>query len=129
MRVTNADLAQYQGKVVLLDFWATWCGPCKMAMPGVQRISEKFAGRPVAVVGANCWEKSDPAAFMKSNGYTYELMLNADDLAKKYGVSGIPTFVILSPNGEQVYKSVGYDPNHEQEIARIIEEQLAKNKL
>jgi thiol-disulfide isomerase/thioredoxin len=129
LRVTNADLSQYEGKVVLLDFWATWCGPCKMAMPGVQRISQQFAGRPVAVVGANCWERSDPEAYMRSNGYTYELMLQADDLAKKYGVKGIPTFVILSPKGEQVYKAVGYDPSHEQEIARIIEEQLAKNNL
>ena len=124
-----AQLEQYRGKVVLLDFWATWCGPCKQAMPGVQRLHEKFAGRPVAIVGANCWENGDPAAYMAQNGYTYELMTNADELAKSFGVTGIPTFVVLDPDGELVHKSVGYSPSHEQEIAKIIEAQLAEHNL
>jgi thiol-disulfide isomerase/thioredoxin len=101
-------LADYKGKVVVLDFWATWCGPCKAAMPGVQAIHDKYKSKGVAVFGVNCWESADAAKYMKENKYTYGLLLKGDDVATKYGVSGIPTIYVIGADGKVVYQSTGF---------------------
>lgn len=98
-------------------------------MPGVQKIHEHFAGRPVHVMGVNCWEKGDPVAYMQKNGFTYGLVTGADALAASYGVKGIPTFVVLGVDGSVIHKSVGFDPGGEAKITSIIEEHLKKHGL
>jgi thiol-disulfide isomerase/thioredoxin len=122
-------LSSLRGKVVLLDFWATWCGPCKMAMPGVQKLHEKYKDRPVAVLGMNCWERNpnaDPADYMKQMKFTYPLLLKADEAATKYHVSGIPTFYLIDPDGKILlaFAGAGEDKTHQAEIA--IDQALAK---
>lgn len=103
------SLSQYRGKVVVLDFWATWCPPCRAAMPGIQKIHEKYKDKGVVVLGMNCWESGDAAAYMKENGITYGLILRADDAAKAYGVSGIPTLYVIGTDGKVIYHSVGFE--------------------
>jgi thiol-disulfide isomerase/thioredoxin len=119
-------LSDYAGKVVVMDFWATWCGPCQMAMPGIQAVHEKFRGKPVAVFGINCWESGDPEAMMKEKGFTYGLLLKGDAVAKDYGVAGIPTFYVISKDGRIAHVSVGYDPKGEEKLEEIIKAELAK---
>ena len=123
------DLADYRGKIVLMDFWATWCGPCKRAMPGVQALHEKFSGQDVAVLGINCWESEDgdPAAYMADQGYTYGLLLGADEVAEEYHVSGIPTFYLIGKDGTVIHREVGFAPDKEEKLAKIIEEHLKKS--
>jgi thiol-disulfide isomerase/thioredoxin len=125
----EVSLKSLRGKVVLLDFWATWCGPCKMAMPGVQKLHEKYKDRPVAVLGMNCWERNpnaDPADYMKQMKFTYPLLLKADEAATKYHVSGIPTFYLIDPDGKILlaFAGAGEDKTHQAEIA--IDQALAK---
>jgi thiol-disulfide isomerase/thioredoxin len=130
MSAADFKLENYRGSVVVMDFWATWCGPCKMAMPGVQKIHERFAGRPVRVFGMDCWERGgDPAAYMKSQGYTYGLVTGTDAIATGYGVTGIPHFVVIGVKGETLMTQVGYDPSNEERIGAVIEEHLKKNNL
>lgn len=57
--------AQYRGKILLLDFWATWCGPCLQTMPVLQKLHDKFKSRGVAILGVNVWEESNSAAYLK----------------------------------------------------------------
>jgi len=125
---TAVSLKSLRGKVVVLDFWATWCGPCKMAMPGIQKLHEKFEGKPVAVFGVNCWERGDPAAFMKESKYTYGLLLKGDDVAKEYRVSGIPTFYVIGPDGKIFHRASGFNPALEQTLGKIIQDALPKRK-
>lgn len=129
---SEVSLASLRGKVVVLDFWATWCGPCRRAMPGIQEVHEKFQGKPVAIIGLNCWEragaKTTPAKFMKDNGYTYGLLLNGDEVAKAYNVSGIPTFYVIGPDGKIVHRAVGANPALEEQLVGIIEAALPKRK-
>ncbi len=119
----EVTLKSLRGKVVLLDFWATWCGPCKMAMPGVQRLFEKYKGKPVAIYGVNCWERgADPAAWWKKSEYKYPILLRGDLVATQYRVSGIPTFYLIGADGKIVYGFSGV--GSEQELDRHIEEAL-----
>jgi len=122
-------LAALRGRVVVLDFWATWCGPCKMAMPSVQKLHERFADKAVSVFGVSCWESGDPRTFMKKQNYTYGLLLKGDEVAKAYKVTGIPTFYVIGPVGEILWTSVGFDPEHTEEIAGVIERALEHGGL
>ncbi len=129
----NADGSDFQlsaqrGKVVLMDFWATWCAPCKVAMPGVQRLHEKYKDRGLVAVGLATWDKGDPKQYMESKKYTYGLVLGADPVALEYKVTGIPTFYVIGPDGKIVYSAVGFDPSHEEEIAALIEKYLPEKK-
>lgn len=125
----SVSLSDLKGKVVVMDFWATWCGPCKKAMPGVQKLSEKFKDKGVQIFGVNTWENKDgdPSKFMKDNGYTYNLLLAGDDVAKAYKVTGIPTFYVIAGDGTIVYSGSGFDPSKgEEDLEKAIEEALAK---
>ncbi len=119
---------QGQVRVVLLDFWATWCGPCKAAMPSIQKLSEKYQGKAVSVFGVNTWERgaADVAQkYMAKNKYTYGLLLKGDDLAKTYGISGIPTFVLIGPDGKILHLGVGFEEGEGDRMAEIIDTALA----
>lgn len=111
---------------VIVDFWATWCGPCRAAMPSIQKLHEKFRDRGgrVAVFGVNCWENGNAEAYMKQNNFTYGLLLNGDDTAAVYGVKGIPTFAVIGPDGSLLMLRTGFRPGAEQEIERVIEAAL-----
>jgi len=119
-------LSDLRGNVVVMDFWATWCHPCKMAMPGVQRVHEKFKGRPVKAFGIDIWERegASPADYMKSKDYTYTLLLNGDKVADDYRVSGIPSFYVIDPRGRVAYAASGFIPNREKELVGVIERAL-----
>lgn len=119
-------LADFKGKIVLLDFWATWCGPCVQAMPSIQKISETFKDKAVAVIGVNTWERGEKAGpeFIKKKGYTYLNLLKGDDLAKAYGVSGIPTLILIDKEGKVLHTAVGFGPGEEEELTKLINEKL-----
>lgn len=119
-------LADFKGKVVLLDFWATWCGPCVKAMPSIQKISETFKDKAVAVIGVNTWERKATAGpeFIKKKGYTYLNLLKGDDLAKAYGISGIPTLILIDKEGKILHTAVGFGPGEEEELTKLINEKL-----
>ncbi len=122
-------LSEYKGKIVLMDFWATWCGPCKMAMPGVQKIHEAYKDKGVVVLGMNCWEKGgDPKAFMESKKYTYGLMLKSDAAAEGYGVSGIPAFFLIGPDGKILMVERGYSEDGDKKISAVIDKHLSEVK-
>jgi thiol-disulfide isomerase/thioredoxin len=120
---------QLKGRVMLLDFWASWCGVCKKAMPSIQRLHERFQNQPVSVLGINVWEETEGAGlrYMATQGFTYPCLVNGDELAKMYGVPGIPTFVIIGRDGKIAYTGSGFSgPDQEERFARLIEDLLAK---
>jgi thiol-disulfide isomerase/thioredoxin len=123
----SVTLRSLRGKVVVMDFWATWCGPCKMAMPLIQKLHDRFQGKPVVVYGVNCWERSpNPMAYVKSKNYTYPQLLNGDRAATAYGLTGIPTLIIIGPDGKIIFRTSGYHPAVEEQMATVIENALKK---
>lgn len=121
-------LSDMKGKVVLLDFWATWCGPCQAAMPGLQKLHEEFAAKGLVVIGMNCWESADPVAYMQENNFSYKLLLKADQTAQAYGVSGIPVFYLIDAEGNVAFSQIGFNPAAEGQLKELIEKLLGAAK-
>lgn len=122
----EVTLDSLKGRVVLLDFWATWCGPCKAAMPSIQKLHEKFADKPVTVIGVNCWEQKPETAikYVEKQKYTYTLLLKGDDLAKAYGISGIPTLILIGKDGNVLEASVGFGEGEMDHLIELIQKEL-----
>lgn len=122
----SVRLKSLRGNVVVLDFWATWCGPCKQAMPGVQKLQDRYKDKPVKVIGISCWERktADPDQYMKDKGYTYGLLLGGNEVADLYKLDGLPTFYVINSAGKVVYASTGFLRDKEEEISRIIDNSI-----
>jgi thiol-disulfide isomerase/thioredoxin len=123
----TVTLAELRGQVVVLDFWATWCPPCRRAMPLVQKVHEAYPSDVVRVFGVSTSERGgDPAALMKDKGFTYGLLLNGESIAPFYGVRSLPTFYVLDKKGRVMHASRGYNPNKEKAIRRAIDAAIAR---
>ena len=106
----KTTLSAQKGKVVFLDFWATWCPPCRASIPEVERLYEKFSGKNVAFFGINV--ESDPAAvrdFVAKKGIKYTVLLGDDKVSKVYEIQGIPTFYIIDQSGNIADHYIGFD--------------------
>jgi len=105
--------AELHGKVVLIDFWATWCQPCKKEMPGYQKLLDSYGSRGFAVVGFKLdtmRDMEDPVRFAKKIGVRYPLAVAADDLKQKFGgIEGIPMTMIYDRNGVLRNKIIGFE--------------------
>lgn len=117
-------LSGYRGKVVVLDFWATWCGPCLAVMPDINAIHNSYKDKGVVVAGVNVWENGDPAALMKARNWEYLLLLNGDQVASQYQVSGIPTLVVIDQQGQIVARHVGASADLKAELSQTIDRLL-----
>ncbi len=125
-------LEQLRGKVVVLDFWATWCGPCLMAMPSIQNLHEKYGQKPVVILGINTdragMEKKIRAT-LKSKKVTFRQFLDTDSsLGMQYRVTGIPCTFVIDQKGVIRNVHQGYSPMLEKELVREIDKLLAGDK-
>jgi peroxiredoxin len=108
-RGTVISLGDFENKVVVLDFWATWCPPCRAACPAVQALHERFAGNDgVVVLGIHCDDEGDPAAYMAGHGLTFPVIVDGRAAVKAYVVKRIPTFVVIDRSGTIVYRQTGF---------------------
>jgi len=114
----DVKLSSYRGKVVVLDFWATWCGPCKAALPHVQELAKHYADQDVVVI-ASCTSdgRDEFVEWVQANGRKYADVLFAHDAAERkperasralYGVGGIPHQFVIGRDGKIVAQVVGY---------------------
>jgi len=104
-------LADLRGEVVVVDFWATWCPPCRKALPHLQELHEEFAGKGVRVVGIATDQQGAAivAPFVEKNGLTFPIVLTDGKVDRDFGgVRGIPTTFVLDKQGKVVRKFVGY---------------------
>lgn len=126
---TNASL---KGKVVLLDFWATWCGPCKAASPTMQALHKKYARQGLVVIGANAMDgtpaesKKKSIAYKNEHKYTYTFTHGNDAFAQAMGVRGLPTFVFVGRDGKVAKVQTGFSQALAGEFDRTVKSLLAK---
>lgn len=120
-------LKELSGKVVLFDFWATWCPPCRHSIPFLVNLYNKYKDEGFIVIGVNVNERYEQMKnFIESQNMTYPIGYYNNDLNSVYQITGIPTFVIYDKKGNLVKTQIGYDPVLDQEIEKIVQEELKK---
>jgi len=122
----DVSLRDFKGKVVVLDFWGTWCGPCQMAMPAIQKVHEKYRDKGVVVIGISCREKAgaDPAKMMRDKGCDYGLLLNGEKITSDWHVPGYPTLYVIDQQGRIAHAELGFDRDLEEKLGEQIESLL-----
>lgn len=111
-------LDDLKGKVVLIDFWATWCKPCVLATPGLARIAKKFKDQPFTIVGVSADRERDAwKNFIEEHKLGWPQFLDAKrTLATSFGVTGYPSYILLDHEGIVRYTKVGWGPTVDGEI-------------
>lgn len=121
--LTNTSL---KGKVVLLDFWATWCAPCKKASPAMERLAEKYGSSGLVVIGAETPGEGTPSGATKykaEHHYTYTFTVGNDPLKDSFGIAAIPAFVIIDRSGHVARTETGV-PNNIDDLYRSFEKTI-----
>ena len=122
----KVNLTDLKGKVVVVDFWATWCGPCVASFPGMQKMVNKYKENPdVKFIFIDTWEqgenkKKNAADFIEKNKYNFQVLLDEDNkVIEQYKVEGIPTKFVIDKNGMIRFKSVGYDGSDDKLMSEL----------
>jgi thiol-disulfide isomerase/thioredoxin len=115
-------LTDYRGKVVLVNFWATWCEPCRDEMPSMQRLKEKLAGRPFAVLAVNLDEpEARIRKFLSQVTVDFTILLDPGrKAARSWDARILPASFVIGPDGAIRYRLVGeLDWSHDRVVSRI----------
>ena len=119
---TDGPLAwdDLRGKVVLLDFWGTWCMPCVEKMPQVQALHEKYQDKGLVVIGVHTAQAAETCEeFAEKNNITFPLVLDTGKTAEHYAVSGWPSYILIDKTG-RVTAAASTRLPEEQEIERLL---------
>jgi thiol-disulfide isomerase/thioredoxin len=111
--VAHYRLADFSGKVLLLNFWATWCGPCRVEMPWLARTYVRFHSRGFSILGVNMDDSDMPAVqrFVREMGVTYPIARSNDAIVSAYGgVRFLPQSVLVGQRGQILQRSFGMPP-------------------
>jgi thiol-disulfide isomerase/thioredoxin len=122
------SLENYRGKVVILNFWATWCPPCRREIPSMEALHRAFKEEAFAILAVNEWETEDHVfAFMGQLPVDpgFPILFDLDSaVATSFGVKGLPTTLLLDTQGKIVYRAVGGRDFDHPEVKKIIRELL-----
>ncbi|MDW8104119.1 MAG: TlpA disulfide reductase family protein [Armatimonadota bacterium] len=111
------SLSTYRGKVLVLDFWATWCAPCRFTMPKIEEFHQRYKDKGVTVIGVavDVEDYNQVVQFAKEMGVTYPIAADTSGEAKLYyQIRNLPTLFVIDKDGVIVMKEEGYDPQSTQ---------------
>lgn len=122
----TVSLEELRGKVVMVDFWASWCPPCRAEAPALVRVYEQYRGRGVEFVGVAIWDsEGEVAKFVQRYGISYPVVLDKKGtMAVDYGVTGVPEKYFIDQAGQLVRKFVG--PVTEGKVSELLEQLLLR---
>ena len=125
MPSTPTSLASRRGKVVLLDFWATWCGPCRQISPTLEALYAKYKGRGLDAMAISNEAHETVGITEKTRPHTMPVYIDGDDSASiAMGVKALPTIVVLDRQGHVAYRTTGITDATEAELTAAIEKSL-----
>jgi thiol-disulfide isomerase/thioredoxin len=105
----SVTLSRLKGKVVFLNFWATWCGPCRVEMPGMEALHRRYREEGLEFVAVDIMEDGDRVRdFLKDKGYTFPVLLDtAGSVSSSYGIQAVPSTYILDRDGKIIFFALG----------------------
>lgn len=120
------DLSAYAGRVVLVDFWASWCTPCRRSFPWMNRMLERYADEGLSVVGVNLDADRDEAAgFLAETPARFDIVYDPEgQIARKYDVIGMPSSYLIGRNGELLESHIGFRRHEASEYEQVIRQAL-----
>lgn len=125
----RVDPAALPGKVVILDFWATWCGPCVLSIPALQHLHEKYGAQGLVVLGVSMEDQVRVAPFVHDTKMTYLVAADSQtrDGFENYKIESLPTTVVIDKKGNVRATEVGFDPDGtEAKLESLIRRLLAE---
>ena len=109
LQTTHVRLSDLRGRVVLLNFWATWCGPCRQELPQLQRLHQQHSNAGLVVLGISDEKPDHTREFLAERGITYPSLHDEGSLVfRRYGVTAIPTTLVIGPDGVISFRFEGY---------------------
>ena len=120
----NLRLSEYRGEVVLINFWASWCGPCRQEMPILSDLHERYKSLGFTVLGINVEEDStDARRLLGKTPVSFPVLLdNTSSVSRQYDVVAMPSTVLVDRNGNMRYLHKGYKPGLEEQYLRQVRE-------
>lgn len=118
----EVTVTEYEGKVILLQFWATWCGPCVAKMPSIVALQEEFGPEGLQVIGVSAdRSREELLEFEANNSLNFPTIFDgAEPILRGYGVQSLPTSFVIDQNGKAL--NVGFGGNLRQTVAQLLEE-------
>lgn len=118
----NLRLEEYRGQVVLINFWASWCGPCRQEMPLLDRLHQRYRETGFAVLGVNVEGKIKPAQeLVDKTKVTFPVLIDADQkVSELYNLEAMPSTVVVDRNGVVRYIHLGYKPGDEAKYVDVV---------
>ena len=125
-RTGAVRLSDFKGKTVYLDFWASWCGPCKQSFPWMNDMQARYGSKGLQVVGINLDQKrGDAQAFLNGTPASFEVAFDdAGKIPQGYAIKGMPTSLLIGPDGKVLMVHNGFKDADRAELERQIKQAM-----
>lgn len=122
----NVSLGDHKGKIVYVDFWASWCGPCRQSFPWMNEMLSKYQAQGFEIIAVNLdAARADADHFLAANPVSFTVALDPQaTMPPQYGVKGMPTSYLIDGNGEIILQHTGFNDSHKADLEAAIQKAL-----
>jgi thiol-disulfide isomerase/thioredoxin len=121
-RTGSVKLSDLRGRTVYLDFWASWCVPCKLSFPWLNQMQSRYADKGLRIIGVNVDQTlADAHSFLNEHPADFDVVFDqAGNTPRKYAIERMPTSLLIGPDGKVVMVHKGFRENHGKDLERQI---------